>query len=207
MIDKNDEITENRTENTIEQEAVGGIDIAPGGIDSEAMQAAVHKVVEKRSPKGKIYGLPSADEHFRRYGRLTPQQHLFVQGLIAGKGKSQAYRDAYKAGGTDMTIAVSANKLLKNMKVKQAIAAAEERIQMNVISDAVRTRQFVMEQLLAKAREGKTEATQLKALELMGRAVSMFSDRVEQTVEHIDPDRLKEELRSHLILIDAAQNQ
>ena len=59
-----------------------------------------------------------------------------------------------------------------------------------------------MERLHEKVEQGKTETTQLRALELMGKAVGMFTDRVEQTVEQINPQKLKDELKSSLALLD-----
>jgi len=172
--------------------------------NSVANQAADAVVLQETKPPRKIYGIPTPNKALGRYARLTVQQQRFVQSIIAGKGKSESYREAYNSQGNAMTVAVSASKLLKNAKVRSAIASANETMQENVIADSVRTRQYVMEQLLAKSQAGKTEAVQLKALELMGRAVSMFSDRVESTIEHVDADKLKAELRSHLILIDGS---
>jgi hypothetical protein len=71
-----------------------------------------------------------------------------------------------------------------------------------VIQDAVGTRRYVMEQLYVHASEAKSEGTKLKALEMMGRAVGMFTDKVEQKVEQISTDQLKAELKSHLTLLD-----
>jgi hypothetical protein len=59
-----------------------------------------------------------------------------------------------------------------------------------------------MEELLRHSQEAKQEGTKLKALELMGRAVGMFTDKVEQKVEDISTDRLKAELKSSLDLLD-----
>tara|TARA_R110000868_G_scaffold373960_2_gene638321 strand:+ start:526 stop:1143 length:618 start_codon:yes stop_codon:yes gene_type:complete len=200
---KDGEKSGNVADNTIG--ATGGDDsgINARAVNSVAEQAPDTVVIQETKPLRKIYGIPAPDKAVGRYTRLTVQQLRFVQSIIAGKGKSESYREAYNSQGNDMTVAVSASKLLKNHKVQRAIAAAADTMQNNVIQDSVRTRQYIMEQLLAKCRDGKTEATQLKALELMGRAVCMFSDRVE-TVEHIDTDKLKAELRSHLILIDGS---
>ncbi len=66
----------------------------------------------------------------------------------------------------------------------------------------MRTRRHVMEQLYKHAQSAKTEGTQLKALELMGRAVGMFTDKVETKVEEINTEKLKEELKSHLTLLE-----
>ena len=60
-----------------------------------------------------------------------------------------------------------------------------------------------MEQLYSyAAAETKPDGTRLKALEMMGRAVGMFTDKVEQKVEQISTDQLKAELKSHLTLLD-----
>jgi len=173
-------------------------------VTSVANQSADAVVLQETKPTRKIYGIPTPNKALGRYARLTVQQQRFVQSIISGKGKSESYREAYNSQGTDMTVAVSASKLLKNHKVRSAIAAASDTMQNLVIADSVRTRQYVMEQLLAKCRDGKTEAVQLKALELLGRAVSMFSVDQTVTVSHIDTDKLKAELRAHLTLIDGS---
>jgi hypothetical protein len=59
-----------------------------------------------------------------------------------------------------------------------------------------------MEQLLMHSQEAKQEGTKLKALELMGRAVGMFTDKVEQKIEEINASQLKAELKTSLDLLD-----
>jgi hypothetical protein len=59
-----------------------------------------------------------------------------------------------------------------------------------------------MEVLLKHSQDAKQEGTKLKALELMGKAVGMFTDRVEQKIEEVSTDRLKAELKSSLDLLD-----
>ena len=204
MIVKDDKKGVIIADNTIGATVAGDSGINAPAVNSVAERSTDTVGIQTGKPLRKIYGIPTPDKASGRYARLTVQQQRFVQSIISGKGKSESYREAYNSTGTDMTVAVSASKLLKNAKVRSAIAAASDTMQNNVIADSVRTRQFIMEQLLAKCRDGKTEAVQLKALELMGRAVSMFSDRVEQTVEHIDTAKLKDELRAHLVLIDAS---
>jgi hypothetical protein len=72
----------------------------------------------------------------------------------------------------------------------------------NLVNDAVATRRHVMEELLKHSQDAKQEGTKLKALELMGKAVGMFTDRVEQKIEEVSTDRLKAELKSSLDLLD-----
>ena len=45
-------------------------------------------------------------------------------------------------------------------------------------------------------------SARLKALELMGRAVGMFTDKIEQKVEEISTEQLKKELQGHLSLLE-----
>lgn len=166
---------------------------------SEAIQTAVAKIREKRTKTGKVYGVKTEEKS----KRLTPQQHVFVQGILNGKTQIQAYRDAYNVRTeNDSTIAVSANRLMKNPKISALLGSFEESLKEKIIEDAVRTRRFVMERLHDRVTNAKTESVELKALELMGKAVGMFTDRVEQTVEQINPEKLKEELKAHLTLLE-----
>ena len=166
---------------------------------SEAMQTAVAKIREKRTKTGKVYGVKTEEKS----KRLTPQQHVFVQGILNGKTQIQAYRDAYNVRTeNDSTIAVSANRLMKNPKISALLGSFEESLKEKIIEDAIRTRRFVMERLHDRVTNAKTESVELKALELMGKAVGMFTDRVEQTVEQINPEKLKEELKAHLTLLE-----
>ena len=169
---------------------------------SEAMQMAVAKIREKRSKTGKVYGVDTEEQKKEKQSRLTPQQHLFVQSILAGKTQIQAYKDAYNTNTTDAVIAVNANRLLKNRKISALLGSFEESLKEKIIEDAVRTRRFVMEKLHDRVTNAKTESSELKALELMGKAVGMFTDRVEQTVEQISPEKLKEELKAHIRLLD-----
>ena len=169
---------------------------------SEAMQTAVAKIREKKTKTGKVYGVDTEEQKKEKQSRLTPQQHLFVRAILDGKTQIQAYKDAYNTNASDAVIAVNANRLLKNKKITALLGSVEETLKEKVIEDAVRTRRFVMERLHSRVISAKTESSELKALELMGKAVGMFTDRVEQTVEQINPEKLKEELKAHIKLLD-----
>ena len=73
----------------------------------------------------------------------------------------------------------------------------------NLIDDVVAGRRFIMKELQGHAANDKVPpAVRLKALELMGRAFSMFTDRVESKVEEVSPERLKADLQASLSLLD-----
>jgi len=169
------------------------------GAESEAMRIAVAKVREKKTKTGKIYGVKDKEPT----ERLTANQQVFVQNILNGMSNIDAYRDAYDTRtDNDATVSVNANRLLKSKKISALLGSLTETFKDKVIRDAVDTRRFVMEQLYGHASEAKSEGTKLKALELMGRAVGMFTDKVEQKVEQISTEQLKAELKSHLTLLD-----
>lgn len=168
---------------------------------SEAMRIAVAKIQEKRSKRGKISGVDEEGKSKER--RLTPNQKLFVSHLMSGMTKIDAYRAAYDCKTeNNATIVASANRLLKDARITRLMQSFEETVREKVIEDAVRTRRFVMERLHDRALAAKTEGSELKALELMGRAVGMFTDKVEGKIEEISTERLKAELKDHLTLLD-----
>lgn len=169
--------------------------------NGEAMQIAVAKIREKKTKSGKVWGVKSKDENANK--RLTPQMQMFVSFLMQGQTKVQAYRNAYNTRtDNDATIIGSANRLIKDPRISALLQSLDEAVREKVIEDAVKTRRFVMERLHDKATQAKTESAELKALELMGRAVGMFTDKVEGKIEEISTERLKAELKDHLKLLD-----
>jgi hypothetical protein len=173
------------------------------GSHAEGVQAAVAKVREKKTKTGKIYGVQREEDKAKR---LTPQMQLFVNAILQGKTKIDAYRSAYNVRTEKESIAIAnANKLLKDRRITALLGSLDEALKEKVIEDAVKTRRFVMERLHDRVVNAKTESAELKALELMGRAVAMFSDNVNQQVKHVDTNALKAELRSHLTLLDSVK--
>lgn len=62
---------------------------------------------------------------------------------------------------------------------------------------------MVLADLYKHAKDESAQlSNRLKALELIGRSVGMFTDKVEQTVEEVSVDQLKKELESSLALLD-----
>jgi hypothetical protein len=169
--------------------------------NSEAMRIAVAKIQEKKTKSGKVYGVK--DKEGNPHKRLTASMQLFVNHLLNGDTKLMAYRKAYNVRTeNDASVLGNANKLMRDERIIALLGSLSEVVQEKVIADAVATRRHVMEQLFKHAGTAKTESAQLKALELMGRAVGMFTDKVETKVEEINTERLKEELKSHLTLLE-----
>lgn len=172
------------------------------GNTAEGVQAAVAKIREKKTKTGKVYGVKGED----KTKRLTPKMQLFVNAILAGKTKVEAYKSAYNTRTeNDASLISNANKLLKDGRIAALLGSLDEALKEKVVEDAVKTRRFVMERLHARVIGAKTEGAELKALELMGRAVAMFSDNVNQQVKQVDTNALKAELRSHLTLLESVK--
>lgn len=170
----------------------------PGEI-SEAERLAALAPEPKVRKDGEVMGSPK-----KRVRPLTIQQMAFVQGVIAGKTYRQAYRDAYPNDTSkDQTISASAQKLLKHPEVRKRIEDGWEQTVEVLIEDVGATKRYVLSQLLHHAREGKQESTKIKALELMGKSVGLFT-RDTEAGDNAKPDaeRLKRELAGHLRLLD-----
>lgn len=173
----------------------------PGLDTPEGLRTAVAKLQEKKTKKGRIAGIKKDGENSKK--RLTAKMNAFVNNLLSGMSPAIAYKNAYSVK-TDKhaTIVASANKLMQDPRISTLLEALSEEYRRKVIDNAVATREHVMTELFKHARQAKQEGTQLKALELMGRAVGMFTDKVEQKVEEISTEKLKAELKTHLTLLE-----
>ena len=152
-------------------------------------------------PKLRIDGRPIGSDHRRGKG-LTVNQHRFVQGVIRGQSLRQSYREAFQNDtGSDASISASANKLMKDPRVKMALDEAWGQTVENLIEDVVASKRYVLKGLLALSKAGKQEGTQLKALELMGKACGLFTPMEVQDKAPVTADQLKRELAGHLKLL------
>ena len=175
-----------------ESEPVAGLEI------SERLRASVASV----SVKTRKDGRPVGDKTTKR-GRATARQKAFASLIVQGNSPREAYVKAYEVKSENSAShASTANKLLKNPQVSALVDSVWHSTKESLVNDAIATRRHVMEQLLKHSEEAKQEGTKLKALELMGRAVGMFTDKVEQKIEEVSTSQLKEELKSSLALLD-----
>ena len=184
-----------------EEENIDASTNVPGLDTPEGMQAAVAKIREKKTKTGKVIGVQ--EESRKQNRRLTSKMQVFVNNILSGMSPAIAYKNAYNVRTDNhATIVASANKLMQDQRINTLLEALSEEYRRKVIDNAVSTREHVMAELFKHAQQAKQEGTKLKALELMGRAVGMFTDKVEQKVEEISTEKLKQELQSHLSLLD-----
>ena len=130
---------------------------------------------------------------------LTIKQRQFVDEII--KGKLGSYKEAYakvydvtltKAGKIPKWVEVEASKLVANPKIAISIQRAMERKEQSAVASSLRTRNYVIDQLYRESKEADSDATRVRALELLGKSVSLFSDVVEtkeaRTSDEVEAD-------------------
>ena len=130
---------------------------------------------------------------------LTIKQRQFVDEII--KGKLGSYKEAYakvydvtlnKDGSIPKWVEVEASKLVANPKITISIQRAIERKEQSAVASSIRTRNYVIDQLYRESKEADSDATRVRALELLGKSVSLFSDVVEtkeaRTSDEVEAD-------------------
>jgi hypothetical protein len=152
-------------------------------------------------PRRRVDGHLIGSDHRRGKG-LTVNQQRFVQGVIRGQSLRTAYREAFQNDtGSDASISASANKLMKDPRVVAALNEAWGETVEHLIDDVVASKRFVLKGLLHLVKTGKQEGSQLKALELMGKACGLFTPVEVQDKAPVTADQLKRELAGHLKLL------
>ena len=117
---------------------------------------------------------------------LTIKQREFVDEII--KGQLGSYKEAYakvydvtltKQGKIPKWVEVEASRLMANPKVSLSITKGLERREVSSVASTTRTRSYVLEQLMRESKEADSDSTRVRALELLGKTVNLFSDTLE----------------------------
>ena len=135
----------------------------------------------------------------KKEAELTIKQRQFVDEII--KGKLGSYKEAYakvydvtlsKANKIPKWVEVEASKLVANPKIAQSIHKAIERKETVAVASSLRTRNYVIDQLYKESKESDSDSARIRALELLGKSVSLFSDVVEtkeaRTSDEVEAD-------------------
>jgi len=193
-------------------EDIGAIK-SSGGINVEDMRSRVSKVKVKKNKQGLPIGMKREENPneiddetpVAKGKRLSPKAHAFAMNVASGMSPKEAYRRAYNPpNSSDATMQKNANALLKDARISLLLESLWEDVKENIITDQIIARRYVMKELLSHAKDEKNQTSnKLKALELMGRAIGMFTDKVEQRVEEVSVEQLKKELESSLHLLDS----
>ena len=133
--------------------------------------------------------------------KITPKQFEFAR-LIAEEHltSSDAYRKAYKPNilVKNKSIHEMACRVTTNIKVQSMIRSIQhERAEENR-TRAIRREEYILKKLTEEVEHCDKASSRIRALELLGKTVSMFSDKVE--LDTIKYERTSEEITEDLKL-------
>lgn len=112
--------------------------------------------------------------------RLTGKQETFAQLVAKGSMLVEAYREAgYMPNGSDKTQWEAASRLMANSKVLARVKAIQADIEADRRTIERRREEYVLKRLQEEAEQADTDGARVRALELMGKTIGMFTDRVE----------------------------
>jgi len=171
--------------------------ISPEELRSRAVQT---------NPQKRQDGLPRGVK--RKGPVMTAKMRSFANAVAKGMSPKEAYKRSYDTTGMgEASIQACSNRLMKDERVSALLESLWEDVREAVITDAVTTRRHVMSELHKAANDPEVAiSVRLRALELMGKAVGMFTDRVEQTVEQVSAEQLKRELEGSLSLLEGLKH-
>ena len=145
---------------------------------------------------------------------LTIKQRSFVNEIV--RGKLGSYKEAYakvydvkltKTGKIPKWVEVEASKLVANPKMAISIQKAIERKESSLIASSLRTKNYVIDQLYKESQSSESDASRVRALELLGKSVALFSDVVE-TKEARDTSDIEQDIEERLTrLLDQSEGQ
>ena len=137
---------------------------------------------------------------------LTPKQRKFVDLIIKGK---HTYKDAYcevydvkmkKDGTPPKWTETESSKLLANPKIALSIQRAIQKVEQSSVASSVRTREYVLERLMNESKEADSDASRVRALELLGKTIGLFTDTVE-VKETRDSEEIASDIEEKIIAL------
>lgn len=112
--------------------------------------------------------------------RLTGKQEAFAQLVAKGSMLVEAYREAgYMPNGSDKTQWEAASRLMANSKVLARVKQLQADMEEDRRTIERRREEYVLKRLQEEAEQADTDGARVRALELMGKTIGMFTDRVE----------------------------
>ena len=159
---------------------------------------------DAKTPRGRAYkGQPktSGPKTPVNGEGLTLKQEAFCMAILDGKGWSDAYREAYDAQNMSAaSIHREAFAMATSPKIASRLERAERERQAEQRMQRLSRSERVVQKLEQIAlRDGDTDGTQVRALELLGKTLGLFVDRVETEDKTArDADAVRAELEARL---------
>ena len=147
--------------------------------------------------KGKVYKRSAPDPETG----LTEKQEAFVQAIVQGNGYAAAYRMAYNTEGmAEPTIHSEASKLGSNPKITARLNQIRIQKEQERRAVALSRDEYVLQKLKRIIDdENEPTASRVRSLELMGKTIGLFVDRVEtEDKTERTADEIEADLRARL---------
>lgn len=136
--------------------------------------------------------------------KLTTKQRQFVDAILSDKYDSQiaCYMDVYDVelddkGKIPNWANVEATRLMQNPKVTLSIKEGLEAKEKRLLASTLRTKDYVLKKLYSLAEEDIQASSKIRALELLGKSVAMFTD-VQETKETRTSEDVEKELEDKI---------
>jgi hypothetical protein len=134
---------------------------------------------------------------------LTNKQRAFVKAMLAGAAsQSAAYREAYDADNMSAkAICTEAGLLMQHPVIAKALEAGFAARDAHTLHSAASRRAYISENLLELTGKTFSDATRLRALEMMGKSAetAYFSDKIEITnIDGMTEEQVTKELEQQL---------
>ena len=173
------------------------------------------EAIREQEIKVKVNGLPvgihleNGVETSGRDKRLSPRATMFTGYVMEGHTPIVAYMKSYNCeNSSHATITSNANKLMRDPRITLLLEPLWQAKKEMILTDERIARKHIMAELFKHSKDDDTPISmKLRSLELMGKAVGLFSDKAEQIAEVIDVDALKKELESSLKLLESANKR
>ena len=132
--------------------------------------------------------------------RITARQIAFADDVTSGMTLTQAYKNNYDTSKSkNETVWSNACSLASNKKVQARIQENYARMDDNRSNIEARRREYVLVGLQKEAEQAETDGARIRALELLGKTIAMFTDGI-QTDDVTDKTatELEQEIKSKL---------
>tara|TARA_R110002020_G_scaffold110945_3_gene256243 strand:- start:5701 stop:6204 length:504 start_codon:yes stop_codon:yes gene_type:complete len=133
--------------------------------------------------------------------RLTAKQEKFLEGMIKGMTQADALRASRDCSNwKPSAIYTEANRLMGHPEIHRRLVAHRASVERSAVSSAVSKRQWIVDRLERLAEEADTSASQVRALELLGKCngVDLFVERTSVETADQSSGDLRAELEKKL---------
>jgi hypothetical protein len=128
---------------------------------------------------------------------LTHKQEQFAIAIIDGATQTDAYKKAYMPREMKpSTLWAEASRLASHPKVSARIEELKQEAERMRQAAGMDREEAILQRLEHEAMTAKTDTARIRALELLGRHIGMFKDRIE--VEQVE--RSPEQIEADILL-------